>query len=133
MYELGDILMQHFTLLLAPVAKGRPRFGNGRTYTPAKTKAFESQFRCELRKQKGFRVHGPVDVTILFYLKKPQRPKDAFPCVRPDLDNFLKAVLDAANGILWNDDAQIVSLTAHKRYCDELFPRPCIFLTMHAL
>lgn len=37
---------------------------------------------------------------------------------RPDLDNLVKLVCDALNGIVWIDDAQIVNLTAIKRYDD---------------
>ena len=35
---------------------------------------------------------------------------------RPDLDNFLKAVLDACNGIVFFDDAQITEINARKIY-----------------
>lgn len=31
---------------------------------------------------------------------------------KPDIDNFLKAIMDAGNGVLWKDDSQIVFLTA---------------------
>ncbi len=32
----------------------------------------------------------------------------------PDLDNFCKIFLDAANGVVWHDDCQVVSLLARK-------------------
>lgn len=32
----------------------------------------------------------------------------------PDVDNYAKLVMDACNGILWDDDAQIVALFAQK-------------------
>jgi Holliday junction resolvase RusA-like endonuclease len=35
---------------------------------------------------------------------------------RPDLDNVLKAVMDAMRGIVFNDDKQVVGITALKRY-----------------
>lgn len=35
---------------------------------------------------------------------------------KPDIDNCLKLVADALNGILWRDDAQIVELTVRKGY-----------------
>ena len=31
-----------FTIPGEPIGKGRPRFGNGRTYTPARTRAYEA-------------------------------------------------------------------------------------------
>lgn len=33
---------------------------------------------------------------------------------RPDVDNLMKAVLDAGNGILWMDDSQVVRVVASK-------------------
>ena len=51
----------------------------------------------------------------------PQRDKDAavvgtkHATWRPDADNYLKNV-DALNGIVWNDDAQVVCALVVKRY-----------------
>ena len=41
------------------------------------------------------------------------------PTGRPDLDNLVKALTDACNGIVWRDDAQIVRLMAEKRYGEQ--------------
>ena len=35
---------------------------------------------------------------------------------KPDIDNLLKTVMDACNGIIWLDDKQVVSVSAFKRY-----------------
>lgn len=35
---------------------------------------------------------------------------------RPDIDNLCKGVFDALNGVIWNDDSQIVGVHAWKRY-----------------
>jgi Holliday junction resolvase RusA-like endonuclease len=35
---------------------------------------------------------------------------------RRDIDNYVKLLFDAANGLLWRDDAQVVDLHANKRY-----------------
>lgn len=36
--------------------------------------------------------------------------------VRPDLDNLVKLVLDALNGVAYADDSQIVRIHAFKKY-----------------
>jgi Holliday junction resolvase RusA-like endonuclease len=38
---------------------------------------------------------------------------------KPDIDNIVKNVLDALNGVLWVDDAQVAHLLAAKRYGSE--------------
>jgi Holliday junction resolvase RusA-like endonuclease len=40
------------------------------------------------------------------------------PTKKPDADNILKAVLDALNGLAYNDDSQIVSARIEKLYSD---------------
>lgn len=45
---------------------------------------------------------------------KPNAP--ARPTVKPDLDNLVKTVKDALNGVAWEDDAQVVYIDAHKFY-----------------
>ena len=69
---------------------------------------------------------GPVALFLTFYLpiprswSKKRRMKalegEILPTGRPDLDNLVKAVLDALLGVLIEDDRQIVSLIAAKFY-----------------
>ena len=37
---------------------------------------------------------------------------------KPDLDNVVKLILDAINGIVFADDKQVVSISASKAYSD---------------
>jgi Holliday junction resolvase RusA-like endonuclease len=39
-----------------------------------------------------------------------------YPAKKPDIDNVVKSVTDALNGLAYGDDSQIVSLYVHKRY-----------------
>jgi len=41
------------------------------------------------------------------------------PAKRPDHDNIVKLYMDAMNGLVLEDDSQIVSLYADKRYSTE--------------
>jgi len=49
--------------------------------------------------------------------------------VRSDLDNLIKFVGDALNGVLWSDDAIIFEITAHKFYAEE--PKTRIMIVPH--
>lgn len=51
--------------------------------------------------------------------RKRKNNKEIRPIVRPDIDNYTKSVLDALDGIIWKDDAQVVTLSANKYYSDD--------------
>lgn len=112
--------MIKLTLDIEPVAWGRVRRGRyGQAYVPPKTRHFESAARSLMRKATWQLPipEGPLKLKARFVLKKPKRPKNRTePMVRPDLDNYLKALKDSANGILWHDDAQVVHVDARKLY-----------------
>jgi len=55
--------------------------------------------------------HVPVRLEMKFYLAKPDScpKKRMFPVVKPDLSKLIRASEDALTGILYADDAQVVS------------------------
>jgi Holliday junction resolvase RusA-like endonuclease len=111
------------TLPIPPFAKGRPRFGKGFTYTPAKTRAQEKALKLLLMRAFAGRqiMTGALAASITFSIKRPRsvsKTRRPWPSVRPDLDNYVKAVMDAANGILWEDDSQVCCLNVEKRYSE---------------
>lgn len=59
-------------------------------------------------------LKGPITVRVDFHFHS--RDPRFYHAQRPDIDNLLKAVLDVMNGILWEDDCQIDSLTATKKF-----------------
>jgi Holliday junction resolvase RusA-like endonuclease len=110
-----------------PVAKGRARFGNGRTYTPAATENAEAWAKACILEQAGTpRLEGALSVQIDSIRSVPaswskRRQRDALagiirPVSRPDFDNLAKLPCDAAKGLLWTDDAQIVDCHVRKFY-----------------
>lgn len=117
-----------FPVLVKPVAKGRPRFGKGSVFTPEKTRKYEQIVRNEAEKAMAGRppFDGPVGVRCQFCFRIPKKSAEnegEWRVERPDLDNLLKAVTDAMNGIVYNDDSQIVmTLTTKKQTdCDSVF------------
>ena len=110
---------------VAPEPKGRPRFTRtGHAYTPKKTSDFEKKIAwmakarlqsCGIVKP----IQSAIELEATFFLAKPKSVKNRdYPVVKPDLDNLLKAVLDALNGILYEDDKQIVRIVASKAYAE---------------
>jgi len=55
---------------------------------------------------------GELEVNAVFYAKRPKVTKLTHP--KPDIDNYLKSLLDAGNGIAWVDDALITTVRASK-------------------
>lgn len=68
----------------------------------------------------GPRIEGPVIVIANFHLERPQSVKREYPTVYPDLDKFVRALLDGITQAetVWRDDAQVVSLHASKSYSE---------------
>lgn len=96
--------------------KERPRFDrrSGRTYTPKRTKAAEKAIREAWEEQIGRRWQGYTgEVRMLLVVERPlprSAPKRRIgepDLSAPDLDNILKAVADALNGLAYKDDRLI--------------------------
>jgi Holliday junction resolvase RusA-like endonuclease len=119
-----------FTVPGLPVPKGRARVTRqGFAYTPAKTRSYEAAVRayyCQACPGVPPIPAGvPISLTVAARFPLPaSAPKrqryhlTMGGCVRmatrPDLDNIVKAVLDALNGVAWADDGQVCRLTAGK-------------------
>lgn len=120
-----------------PVGKGRPvakvrKLGNGKhtvmMQTPEKTVNYEAKVALAAEAAMAGRapVEGPMvlclDVHLPVAASWSKRDKAealadiAPPTKKPDLDNCVKAICDAINGIVWVDDVQVVDVVMRKRY-----------------
>lgn len=65
-------------------------------------------------------LEGPLHIIVHFWLTKPKSaPKRrTWPAKRPDLDKLVRGLLDPLTGVLFVDDAQIVSIVATKEYAE---------------
>lgn len=117
----------------APVGKGRPRFAKRGAhvvaYTPQKTAEYERLIKTLYNEKYGkpeFAEDDALSVEITAYTPIPTsfskaKKRDAAaaiirPTKKPDIDNILKAVMDALNGLAYADDKQIVAVKAIKIY-----------------
>jgi Holliday junction resolvase RusA-like endonuclease len=117
--------------------KGRPRIvkigGFSRMASDKKTATYENLVALsavEAMREAGMGAQafaGPVCVNMVARLvpaasasrkaRAAMLSGEAPPTKKPDADNLAK-VVDALNGIVWRDDAQIVSLMVRKVYAE---------------
>jgi Holliday junction resolvase RusA-like endonuclease len=105
-----------------PVAQGRPRAfqrgGHIGFYDPKESKAWKALIAQKARNcgVVAFDKGLALALTVIFHIEKPKSVKRDMPTVKPDLDNFVKAVKDALKGIAWDDDSQVCRVVADKKY-----------------
>lgn len=125
----------------APVAKGRPKFRKigafVQAYTPTKTRKAELEIARRYREQVdgGYPKSEHINMTCKFYMpfssdiskkKRIEWNEEKAHTKRPDLDNLIKLVCDALNGVAFVDDNEVSCIQAFKMYSAE--PRTEIYL-----
>ena len=122
-----------------PIPKARPRVTHsGRAFTPKATRDYELSIAEVGRQAMSGRspVSEPVTLSVKAFFPIPTswtKPRQAMALdgtlahtVRPDGSNILKSVEDGLNGIVYQDDSQIVISHIEKYYSD----RPRIEVTI---
>lgn len=113
-----------FTVYGTPKAKGSMRafIVKGRPILTSTNKALKPWAQSVTQTAIAERMHmhdsqTAVGVDIVFWLARPASAKRRiFPTVKPDLDKFARAALDALTGVAFEDDSQVVDLIVSKRY-----------------
>lgn len=116
----------------------RPRLSKGHTYMPKQYQNFKKALQGMAKKrvaqiQLKEPLINPIKIRVDFYFKTPKswskkKAENAFyHSSKPDLDNLVKSVLDAFNGIVFKDDAQVVEIIARKFWSDrESYITTCV-------
>lgn len=121
-----------------PHGKARARIfynktvGKHMSMTPDNTVLYENLIKEQfLSSANGFHIDRdkPVFLSICAkFLPPKSTPKkkreemigrNILPLKKPDMDNIVKVVADALNGVAYHDDTQIALLEASKIYADE--------------
>ena len=118
-----------FTIPGPAQAKQRPRVNRntGRIYTPGATHKYEKLVKESYGDNPCFKDQF-ISVKMTFkmaipksYSKKKREQalnREIFP-TRADIDNYIKSILDGLNGVCWEDDRYICSITAEKIFAEE--------------
>lgn len=124
----------------APQGKARSRLvsGSGHASTPSAARSYAAALRIAAQDAMGSRrpLSGAVNVLVVAAFPIPksfsrEKRSDALigevrPTVKPDIDSLLK-VIDALNGIVFEDDRQVVRAEVEKIYA--LMPELTIRVT----
>lgn len=107
-----------------PIPDARPRVTRYGTYSPRQRE--KNKIKTYLLSLGKKPRSGPLRVSIFFFMAIPKATSkkkrkemianDITHTKKPDLDNLVKFIFDNCNGILFNDDRQIIELKASKRY-----------------
>lgn len=140
-----------FTIPGPAIGKGRPRFSrkSGAAFTPAKTRNHEAFVRMlavaamegEYDVGKPGAEHKPFDkpcalIVQIFCTIPPSWPKAKREAAKaniirpgkPDIDNVIKSIGDAMNGVVYTDDNLIYRVEATKMFADTA----CTTVEVHA-
>lgn len=125
--------MIQFTVYGTPVAQGRPRastiHGRVQMYDPAKSRDFKKYVKLVASQHRPSKLlEGALALKVIIYkpsLKSFSKKKataaekgELRPVTKPDVDNYVKAIKDACNKVLWHDDSQVVDLHISKYYSE---------------
>ena len=120
----------------SPIGQGRPKFstinGHAKAYDPEKSrnyKAYVKLLATQAMKEQGFTmIDGPCCLDIMAFFEVPKSKSKKFkerallglerPTKKPDIDNIVKALQDALNGLAYKDDSSIVFLSVAKCYSE---------------
>jgi len=134
---MGIVQQAFLDFQIMPVPKERPRVvknpktGKVQTFTPQRTAAFHAQIHEVLKEvMKGQNLMaGPLRIDMTFKMPVAKswpkwRQQAAIegiirPTGRPDMDNLEKALLDAFNGYIIEDDALVIERFARKIYAEQ--------------
>lgn len=118
-----------------PVAQGRPKFsrvcGHVNVRDPEKSKNYKALVRSEAQRiyemDKAFApIEGSCYMTLTVGRSVPKSwskkmkamaiKGEIRPTSKPDLDNYVKGILDAINTVIVKDDSKVVGINAIKIY-----------------
>ena len=115
-----------------PVGKQRARYVKRRnfvqTYTPEKTRTYETLIKDSAIEAMGASEPLETPVSLYLYIRVPipksctKKRLEAIanglekPTKKPDASNILKSVEDGMNGVVYHDDSQIINIHVSKVY-----------------
>jgi Holliday junction resolvase RusA-like endonuclease len=115
-------------LNIEPRPAPRPRVTRWGAYNDPRYTAYKELIAKEIKQvmkiSKLSIIKDAISLNLEFHIaipksytkKQKQDLIGKFKTSKPDIDNYIKGVMDALNGVCWIDDAQVCQITAVKHY-----------------
>lgn len=109
---------------LRPKPAPRPRLSSHGAYNPTDYTEYKKALAMYCVPKIKYKTKEAVSMSVKFYYKKPKswskakKESNILHVSKPDLDNLVKTVKDALNGLAYIDDAQVCDLHVTKEYAD---------------
>lgn len=112
-----------FTIHGEPRPKLRARIVGGRGFDPQKNKDAKERYQMSwLAARRDYKntepLKGPLYAICTSYMPKSKTNKKQLPTQKPDCDNLEKMLFDSLNGLLYDDDCQIILPVCPKVWAD---------------
>ena len=127
--------MKEYTIIInrKPIPASRPRVTRWSTFYNEPYNSYKDILKDMMINETGvflnpiFDASMALKIDIVFELeipkslskKKQELLVGSYNTKKPDIDNLVKSVLDAMNGVWFKDDGQICSVSAMKKYSRE--------------
>ena len=108
-----------------PKPQPRPRLANnGKVFNPHSADIWKNEIKAAFLACRRETITTPVLLKVVFYLPLPKnkqslsvRNESIEHSIKPDLDNLLKALMDAMTNVcIWEDDALVYKIESEKWY-----------------
>lgn len=112
--------------------EGRTKNGDKIRYDPSESDKESFLWQAKAAHRPNKPLDEALKLKVMFYMPRPKnhygtgRNKDklkesapVFHTVKPDLDNLIKFVKDALNGVYWRDDSCISTVISRKVYTND--------------
>ena len=113
-----------YLLDIVPVAASRPRVTRFATFYSKSYTKYRNEIKELVEAVRFVKMEGPIEMEIIFNMPIPKSTSkkkalllDGEPHLKkPDIDNLIKGVMDAINGVAYHDDSQVYNLRSTKVY-----------------
>ena len=109
-----------YIIMGKPTPLARARHANGHVYDSQKHEKLRVGLHLENQHDDKPKYKGALHMEIIFYFEPSNKKRDLLHgrphIIKPDTSNLIKFYEDVGNGILYQDDCTIASITAKKLY-----------------